>query len=150
MKVIITIFLGVITVLTSCNTTAQTEDKTTQTEVKATKKSVTKPKVEEATIAKNINLSDFDKVMADRKPVLLDVRTAQEFAAGHIDGAINIDVMQPSFKAEVAKLNSQDKAIMIYCRTGGRSTRAMGMLKKEGYKEMYNLMGGFNGYSKRK
>lgn len=151
MKVLTIIFLGILVTISSCGTDTQTEKsvnvKHTKTETKSKEKN--KSKNQGSTIAKNIKLSDFDQIMANKKPLLVDVRTAQEFASGHIDGAINIDVMTPEFKSEMAKLNAKDKPVMLYCRSGNRSGRAMKTLNREGYSELYNLMGGYMAYSKR-
>ena len=73
--------------------------------------------------------------------VLLDVRTPSEFAAGHIDGAMNIDFENSSFASEIKKL---DKAApyFVYCRSGNRSGQAISIMKKEGIGNIYELSGG--------
>jgi rhodanese-related sulfurtransferase len=72
--------------------------------------------------------------------VLVDVRTAGEFASGTIKGAKNIDFMSSSFKEQFAKLDKA-KAYFLFCRSGNRSGQACSVLAKEGYK-VYNLNGG--------
>ena len=74
------------------------------------------------------------------KNVLIDVRTPQEYAAGHISGAINIDhavVGQGISNANVAK----DDTVILYCRTGQRSGIAQETLKKMGYLNVQNYGG---------
>lgn len=62
--------------------------------------------------------------------VLLDVRTAEEFAAGHIPGARNIPVQELATRmGELEKWRS----VVVYCRSGARSATASGMLKKAGH-----------------
>lgn len=73
--------------------------------------------------------------------VVVDVRTAGEYAAGHVDGAINIDVEAPTFDSELAKL---DKATTyaVYCHSGRRSGLATDAMAKAGFTNVVNLEGG--------
>ena len=73
--------------------------------------------------------------------VLLDVRTPGEFAEGHLDGALNIDLESSAFKAEIAKL---DKTLpyFVYCRSGSRSAQAVAIMRTEGIKNITELSGG--------
>lgn len=90
----------------------------------------------------NVNVPQFEELIKGGKGILLDVRTPKEFAEGHIDGAINIDYFDPNFKAEVEKLD-KSKPVYIYCRSGGRSSKAMLIMKDSGFTSLYNLLGGF-------
>jgi phage shock protein E len=69
---------------------------------------------------------------------LLDVRTPQEFAAGHIEGALNVPVHELPSRLTAA---GPDKSapVVVYCRSGARSARAAGMLKEAGYTRVYDL-----------
>lgn len=74
---------------------------------------------------------------ASAKNVVIDVRTPQEFAGGHIAGALNIDyavIAQEILKANVAK----DDTVILYCRSGNRSGIAQETLKKMGYLKVEN------------
>jgi len=73
--------------------------------------------------------------------VVLDVRTPQEYASGHVEGAILIDVTKPTFSKEIEKLD-RDKKYYVYCRTGGRSAHAQKIMKGEGFKDVCNVGGG--------
>ncbi len=79
----------------------------------------------------------------DKSPVpfmLLDVRTADEYAEGHIKGALLIPVQELEQRiSEVPK----DKQVYVYCRSGVRSVRASNMLVKAGYTRIENVLGGF-------
>ena len=66
----------------------------------------------EAKPFKNVRVAGFEKLRADRKNVVLDVRSKEEYAAGHIAGAVNIDVNAPDFEEKVSKL---DKNTLIWC-----------------------------------
>ena len=78
--------------------------------------------------------------------VILDVRTPAEFAEGHIEGALNIDV-QSDFANEIAKL---DKATSyaVYCRSGNRSQTALNAMAKAGFEHAYHLGGGIGAWTK--
>lgn len=81
------------------------------------------------------------------KEVLIDVRTPQEYAGGHIAGAINIDhsvIAQEIGKAKVA----QDDTVILYCRSGRRSEIALDTLRKMGYRKAVNY-GGIDDAAKR-
>lgn len=78
--------------------------------------------------------------------LIIDVRTAQEYAQGHIKGAVNVpfDVAVAQFKAlEIRK----DRNIVLYCRSGNRSGKAFNSLKAAGYSKLHNG-GGFDGMMK--
>ncbi len=63
--------------------------------------------------------------------VLIDVRTPEEFREGHVEGAINIPVAElPSRMCEVG---DPARHVVVYCKSGGRSARAAGMLRQAGY-----------------
>jgi len=84
---------------------------------------------------------DFLAQAAQPGVVVVDVRTAGEYAAGHVDGAINIDVEAPTFDSEIAKL---DKATTyaVYCHSGRRSGLATDAMAKAGFTNVVNLEGG--------
>lgn len=72
---------------------------------------------------------------------LIDVRTSAEFAQGHIANAKNLDINADDFQERAAKLD-KNKAVFVYCLSGGRSSHAMNVLNSMGFKEVYNLSGG--------
>lgn len=75
--------------------------------------------------------------------VLIDVRTSQELAeSGKIEDAINIDFYASDFEQQIKAIDVETP-IMIYCRSGNRSGQAAAMLKEWGYKQVYDLKGGF-------
>lgn len=77
--------------------------------------------------------------------VLLDVRTDWEFDSGHIEGAINMPV--DDLQQRHAELKPNDE-ILVYCRTGNRSAKAMQILKDNGYSKIYNMEGGIEAWKK--
>ena len=70
--------------------------------------------------------------------VIIDVRTPEEFAAGHLDGALLIDIKNPSFDAEIAKLNAAASYI-VYCRSGNRSAQAVDRMREIGIENITDL-----------
>ena len=89
----------------------------------------------------NTDVQGFAELIADTNVVVLDVRAANEFAEGHIQGAILIDQGQSDFVEKAKAALPIDKTIAIYCRSGRRSANAAVKLSNEGYK-LVNLKGG--------
>lgn len=87
------------------------------------------------------DVKEFAELIADSNVVILDVRKADEFADGHIKGAILIDQFQSDFVEQAKAKLPKDKTIAIYCRSGRRSSNAAGKLTDVGYK-CVNLKGG--------
>ena len=89
----------------------------------------------------NTDVQGFAELIADSSVVILDVRSAAEFAEGHLQGAILIDQSQSDFIEKAKATLPIDKKIAIYCRSGRRSANAAGKLGDIGYK-CVNLKGG--------
>jgi protein disulfide-isomerase len=96
---------------------------------------------------KNLSVAEFAKMAADKQNVVLDVRTAKEFEAGHIAGAVNLDFLAPDFEKRAAALD-KGKTYLVHCATGVRSARACGKLGKLDFPKLYNLPGGFKAWEK--
>ena len=75
--------------------------------------------------------------MVSAGALLLDVRSPEEFKAGHIEGAVNIPVQE--LEGRMGELGAKEKPIVVYCQSGGRSARAAAMLEGAGYTEIHNL-----------
>ena len=86
-------------------------------------------------------------IKADSNIAILDVRTAKEFADGHVAGAVNIDVNQTDFAQKIDQLD-RSKAYIVYCRSGRRSSKAVGIMATKGFKNLYNVSDGFVGWNK--
>ncbi|MBT8307159.1 MAG: rhodanese-like domain-containing protein [Maribacter sp.] len=84
----------------------------------------------------DVSQSELDNV------VLVDVRTPEEFNAGHLENALNIDWYNDSFTEEFEKID-KNKTIYLYCRSGKRSADATKFLDSLGYKKVVNLEGGY-------
>jgi len=94
---------------------------------------------------KNIDVAQFEKFRADKRNVVLDVRTQKEFEAGHIPGAVNIDVNAPDFPERVAKLE-KNKTYLVHCGAGVRSAKACDKMSHLAFPKLYNLEGGFRAW----
>ncbi|NOZ50166.1 MAG: rhodanese-like domain-containing protein, partial [Chloroflexi bacterium] len=86
-----------------------------------------------------------DRVNHARDWFLIDVRTPEEFAKGHIDGAINIPLRQLLHHLDQLP-SSKTAPILIYCHSQKRSTHAMLILHELGYSKAYHLEGGYAAY----
>ncbi len=76
-------------------------------------------------------------------PIVMDVRTPKEVAEGNVKGSLHIDYKADNFVSELEKLD-KDKAYFVYCRSGGRSSKAMKKMKELGFNRVYNILGGYN------
>ena len=93
----------------------------------------------------NTDVQGFNELIADSNVVVLDVRTATEFAEGHIKGAILIDQGQSDFVEKAMSTLPINKKIAVYCRSGRRSANAAGRLADVGFK-CVNLKGGITAW----
>ena len=71
---------------------------------------------------------------------VIDVRSAQEFATGHLEGAVNIDVESSSFASEIGKLDTNGHYV-LYCRSGHRAGIALDQMKAAGFNDLINAGG---------
>lgn len=69
---------------------------------------------------------------------IIDVRTPEEFAAGHVEGAVNIDIHSPDFASQIQQLDPQGN-YAVYCRSGNRSTQAVQFMADNGFANVTNL-----------
>lgn len=83
----------------------------------------------------------FHDLMLQSDTVIIDVRTAGEFAGGKIRGARNLDIMSSGFANQVKNL-PKDKTYLLYCRSGNRSGQACEIMADLGFEKLKNLSGG--------
>lgn len=89
----------------------------------------------------NVDVNDFQQIIASDSVQLIDVRTPEEYAEGHLKGSMNIDMMDSTFKVKALELLDKHRPVAIYCRSGKRSAMSASLLAKEGFKTI-NLLGG--------
>ena len=73
--------------------------------------------------------------------VVIDVRTPEEYADGHVEGAVNIDFYSPDFSDEIGKLD-RSKTYLVYCRSGSRSAQAVSIMEELEFPNIYHMTGG--------
>ena len=95
----------------------------------------------------NVSVNEFAELTADSNVVILDVRRVDEYADGHIRGAVLIDQSQSDFIEQAKARLPKGRTIAVYCRSGRRSAHAAELLTSEGYKTV-NLQGGIMAWIK--
>lgn len=96
---------------------------------------------------KSVEVEAFSQAIADANVVCLDVRSAEEYATGHLADAINIDVRKPDFEPRAVTTLPKEQMVAIYCRSGKRSKMAADILVKKGY-QIVELNSGIIGWTK--
>lgn len=89
----------------------------------------------------DVSVADSADVLAEPGITVIDVRTAAEYASGHLAGAVNIDVSDDGFDAKVGEL-AKDGTYLVYCHSGNRSAAAADRMADLGFTTIYNLTGG--------
>lgn len=106
-----------------------------------------------AAAVKHVEAPEAAKLLAEaakspaKSIAVIDVRTPEEFAEGHLKGAQNVDIASPDFAKNLAKLDPS-KTYLVHCAAGGRSTRSLSVLDKLGFKSIIHLDGGLNSWKK--
>jgi rhodanese-related sulfurtransferase len=93
--------------------------------------------------ALKVNSIEFKASYFKYRGILLDVRTPLEFAEGHIENSKNIDLSAGNFETEIDKLD-KEQTVFVYCAIGVRSTKAANILRKKGFKHVFDLDGGYS------
>lgn len=118
-KVVIVLLIGLV-FLCGCNKEVKTND-------------------EKGANSDIISCDTKDEFMKGSNVVLVDVRSEEEYNEGHLDNAINIPydyILEGSKESDLIDINTK---IIVYCKSGKRSSVAYEQLKKAGYKNVYNL-----------
>ena len=90
-----------------------------------------------------LNPEQYKDAIMKEEIQLVDVRTPEEYQAGYIKDAVNIDFYEQEKFREAFEEFDKNKPIYLYCRSGGRSHKAANMLVEMGFKEIYDLEGGY-------
>jgi rhodanese-related sulfurtransferase len=85
-------------------------------------------------ISENIQNPDF---------IIIDVRTPDEFAAGHLSNAVNIDYFSADFDTRVSDLDRK-RVYLIHCKSGARSTQAINIFLNQNFESIWHMQNGFN------
>ena len=92
-----------------------------------------------------LDVAAFGERVSTEGMVTIDVRTAAEFAEGHLANAVNIDVESPDFTQRIDALDHQ-AAYAVYCRSGNRSAQALGIMQSAGFTDVAHLLGGITAW----
>jgi rhodanese-related sulfurtransferase len=92
-----------------------------------------------------LDITQFEQKLLDTNIVLIDVRSPQEYTQGHIEGALNIDFYGDNFESEMKAID-QSKTILVYCKSGNRSGKAVSIIAKNNFKNVYDLSGGITNW----
>ena len=91
----------------------------------------------------NVSATEAVMLMSRSKPLILDVRDATEFAAGHIQGAKNIPLAELASRVkEIEKF--KDKPVLVHCQRGMRAKSACSILRAQQFSQLNNLQGGLD------
>jgi rhodanese-related sulfurtransferase len=91
----------------------------------------------------NVGVEEFRKQISSVSGVIIDVRTPEEFNAGHVENAININVDSSDFQSKISELD-KNLTYFVYCKSGRRSTLATDQMADSGFTSLLNLNGGFS------
>jgi len=94
----------------------------------------------------DVDVAEAQQIVDDGGAVILDVRTPEEFAAGHLPGAININVEASDFDTKVAGLDESAETL-VYCQTGNRSGVATDKMADLGFTDVSDLQGGIEAWA---
>ena len=92
-----------------------------------------------------IDVNSFDQKRKEPDAVVLDVRTPHEYAAGHVPGAVNLDLHDPKFQEKVAALE-KSKTYLVHCAMGVRSEAATKKMATLGFPRLFDFHGGFKAW----
>ncbi len=98
---------------------------------------------------KNVSAQEFKVLVASGNGIVLDVRTPEEVASGKIENASTLNYYDKDFESKLAFIQ-KDKPVYVYCKSGGRSSKAAKILTELGQFEVYNLSGGMRAWEKAK
>ncbi|MBK7720857.1 MAG: rhodanese-like domain-containing protein [Austwickia sp.] len=94
----------------------------------------------------HLDVAAFAQALPASGTVIVDVRTPQEFAEGHLQGALLADVSAPDFASRLAGLD-RSRTYAVYCRSGNRSRTAVDQMSALGFTHVYGLDGGINDWT---
>ncbi len=123
---------------------SEAQHSNTTNEMKSTETSTASPQ-EKTVITKVLPANEFQALIGKEGYQLVDVRTPQEYNAGKIGDAKNINFFDPDFKTQIAELD-MTKPVLIYCASGNRSGKATLIMKEMGFTEIYDLRGGYGSW----
>lgn len=95
---------------------------------------------QDGTTAKRLTPTEYKQQATTQQGVVIDVRTQEEFASGHLQGAEHADLLNGDFAKSIESLD-KDKTYYLYCKTGNRSGKAAKLMQDAGFKNVFNIGG---------
>jgi rhodanese-related sulfurtransferase len=95
-----------------------------------------------------VSIEQFEELRKQKDVVVLDVRSPDEYAEGHVPGATNLNIQDKAFADKAAQLD-KSKTYVVYCQAGGRSNRACTKMADLGFK-VFDFSGSMNAWNKAK
>ena len=86
------------------------------------------------------------QLKADPEAQLIDVRTPEEYAEGHLEGSTNLNYFDDDFEVQLQKLD-KTKTVMVYCKSGGRSGKAAAKLQSLEFQKIFDMEGGYTAWA---
>jgi rhodanese-related sulfurtransferase len=102
----------------------------------------------QADSSQKVSADDFERGLTGKNVQILDVRTAGEYNSGHIKNALLSDWNNSTQFNDRIRYVDKDKPVYIYCLAGGRSAAAADWMRKNGFKNVVELVGGINAWKK--
>jgi rhodanese-related sulfurtransferase len=103
------------------------------------------PATKPTAAAKKVSVEEFDKARKEKGAVVLDVRSPEEFAAGHVPDAVNVPVTgkgSGTFEKTVGAID-KSKQVLVHCRSGVRSAKAVEKMSAMGFEHLVEMPGGW-------
>lgn len=97
-------------------------------------------------VVENVTQEQAMPMLNDSSILMIDVRTPGEVSGGYIDGADLFIDFNGDFASGISKLD-KNKTYLLYCHSGGRSSRAAQMMEQAGFTHVYNLLGGISAWN---
>ena len=105
------------------------------------------PVAAQSLASRDVSVSEAKALLeGDDAPRVIDVRTPEEFAAGHIEGATNINFLSDDFEAEIARLDKSEP-YLLHCKSGNRSAKALAEMERQGFENIAHMTDGYDGWS---
>ena len=95
----------------------------------------------------HVDARQAQSLVAEKKVVVLDIRTPGEFSKGRIAGAKNIDFQASDFEQRIEQLDKA-KSYLVHCASGGRSSHSLDLFRKHQFQSIYHLDGGIKAWEK--
>lgn len=89
----------------------------------------------------NLTTSEFQELAKASNATILDVRTLGEWNSGYIPKAIHMNFYEEKFQSQLEEI-PKENTVLVYCASGGRSSKTLQILKEKGFSKAYHLRGG--------